>query len=695
MLPFFVLSTVLLVAAGLSSDCQYVKSKYMLSDVDTVKSCFESYTLDKSFADLIVSNLEIIGDVYPYVDIARNPPQDMQRRNVIYYQAKLAEVKKDISNSGNVISKIFRPTMKFINSFHDGHFGLSVYDPSKGKENIFSSVYGILPFFWHVLPDKNGDLKVYIGPSSIVDFPDEATLELIKNNFNAKVAVTEVDGIDAFKFFSEFFEDYDIMKTLRGSLQRTQYSTNNGFKLLSYPMEKLFTTHTVKYSDGTTFTFVVTIINTNGSRSRSDPVINPVPEVSFVSIKEERDAVEKLKHFVMKKPGSKASRSSHKYIPCGLKNDMNYIVINSFSPDDLDAFADELAECIDDFDQNDKPISVLLPMNGGGYIILEYLAFNWLFPNADFRELGAFRKTDSNEIIAVENGYALSLADVDNDCQDYTQKTVDKFWEKTDVDDLGNGVKHSRTKKGFMVYKDVMSEYFQFGLKKNIRKPTDVIVVTDGFCFSACSIFVDNVLRTGSGIVTGAGPTYPGDERFVAAQCPSAVVTTDEYFDEVKDNDEHGFYFATPVFETYNISQSESEVIPTDYDVMRIDKHLGYYDMMNLNLEDVLDHTKAVYKEFQTKCNSANQRLLMVSDKCESDDKHALDVGYACGSNGEWDDKKCLIATCEPGYYVDFESNKCVECNCDVRPPASGAATVGPVVTFMLVAIISLLNIIF
>ena len=287
-------------------------------------------------------------------------------------------------------------------------------------------------------------------------------------------------------------------------------------------------------------------------------------------------------------------------------------------------------------------------------------------PESEVRSLQSMRKTTVNDYL-IKMAFASTFSNISNDCKTLSsQEEIEQFLSQEDQDDLGDGVIHTRTKKMFVIFSSLLRRFERFSLKRHPRKPTDIIVATDGLCFSACCMFADNCIASGSAIVTGYGVSAPGDEKFVAAQCPSIVFDVDNM---LQDNEDYGISARTTLTESYLISQSMTEIIPLDYSIMRVDKHCGYNVSLEPNITELLKHTRAVYEEFKTKCNPDNERLLLVNDKCHADDPNALYSGYVCGQNGEWNKKQCKIAACKPGYAVDFETNSCVPNCCDPRVP--------------------------
>jgi len=691
-----------LVSSAATDPCDYVNTEFYLTDTDAVKECFDTATVPQDFVDEIYKTLQTIGDFYPYVDISRNPPGPDGYFPTVNYNDELAELKDRLDNSGLLLSEVARATQEFIAQFHDGHFSLSFAENI--TNNTFASVGSALPFIWDVENVDDSTANIYISASPMGgEFLDAETIKMINDQAEAGVAVSTVDDGDAFEFFSTFFGKYDNMKSKQGSLQYTKFASSYGFPILTYPLsdEMLFGEHNLKYTDGKEFNFHLGFANEKNEQSTRDISFKPKSYINYVSPEEEQEVLRVMRNYKPEiTPKNNHGKRDHKFIPCDHVDGMNYLVVNTFNVPNVllvEQYLNELTSCVSDFDENSDPISVILPMNGGGIVALEQFLEYLLAPNSDYRVLLSVRKTETSKKLFVDKGYASGLVD-DEKCLAYESKQeMEKMYEPSVEDDFGNGVKHVRTEKHFMAYKQVGEAYAAYALKKNIRKPTDILIATDGWCFSACSMFVMNSIRKGFGIVTGYGPTYPGDTNFVGGQCPSTVISPAAMLDDLTEgNLKHGLEFQATFTESYNISTDKNETIPGDFEILRIDKHLGYNVSINPKISDMIPYLKAVHEEFKTTCNPLNTRLFLVDSSCKVDDKNALDAGYVCGANGEWDKTQCKISTCKIGYFVDFDNNKCVESPCDIRsepvppgPSSSTSSVIYPVMAFIL-AILSI-----
>jgi len=724
MKSFFLFVLAAMVVAELSEDCQYVNATFYLTDPQRVKNCFESYTMHPAVLEAIMRNLEVIEQLYPYSDIAMNPPNDPPGYfKTINMTAEIENLRTVFAESNGVVSKVFRPLMKLINGFHDDHLNVNLIPANDSQyDTLFSSVAGFLPFWWDAVVDGDKRHITIRNPNS--RFLSNETCDLIDDFFEKGYYVASVDGGDPFEFFSKLFGEYNTGKSPQGALVHAKTLVRDWFLLLQYPLENIFDRHTLVFNDpdSTSVEFNMSFANARGVNGEPNSIkkirslFNDPP--SLVSMEKEKEIRNEIKNFKRR-----SVRQTHRILPCdtflNIGANMNYISIPTFSADER-LFLQELVECVALFDTNPYPITIILPNNGGGSLDLMELTQFLLLPSSDFRIARAMRKSERGREIGVEKEYLRGVGTAGNNetCDTLESKSAaEAFWEKTFVDDLGNGITHKRTGKGLKDDKDLEQMLLPYRMTKNVRKPTDIIVATDGFCFSACAFFVYNVIRAGAGIVTGFGATNPGDELFAAAQCPSSVTNLDKYFDDLSNNSVYGLATRSTTTESFEITPNMNESIPGDYTILRIDVHSGYYDDYDkrnfAHVLNLLRKTAIVRDQFTTKCNSNNKRLRFISDEpCKTNKPYAVMGGYACGSNGEWDDSVCKVAKCQEGYVVDFENDKCIPNPCDIRydpasshsesfssaPPRSSSVNsssfICPMMAFILILIISIINVV-
>jgi len=661
---FMLLAT--LVVADVTEDCATIADKntyYLFPGV--VQNCYENYIISPEIPRAIIRTLHLIHDVYPFTDAAMKPPSGHEDYFKEWnFTSELENLTETLATSGNVASKVFPPTMRFIKGFRDSGFNLDVNQVDGLYENIFASVYAVIPFWWHVVVD--GEERRVVADTPEGSFLGMSQADTMRYLFNEGYYIKTIDGIDAFEYLTNFISEFSYMKSPQGHLYQTLGYTTEGFEfpILSYPFDDLFASHTLVYSDepSTTINYRFGFIHALGAQSTNRNKIT-----------EEMEVWKAIENFQ-----NSSGSEYHDCVPCGsvaFNNGevMNYIKITSFSPSftyacDARLYVQELQECMSDFDENDNPIAVILADNAGGSVTLAALTQFLLMPKSDFRITAAMRKTELTEKIASDilKGFNFSL---DTEKCDSDSNFTD-FWKDTETDSFGDGVTHQRTKKTTLDFKSTMKKMYPYRLQKHVRKPTDIVVATDGYCLSECALFVDNVIRSGAGIVAGFGPTIPGEELFAAGQCPSISIDPAVLFpDELGNLSTLGLSFSTPIFETYDASGNDP--YPRDYNIYLTDAHTGYTDeyveRSTTHTENLVNKTHDVYELFKTKCNPNNKRLIFVTDQCNSAKPNATLSGYACNDNGEWDTSACKVAACADGYVVDFKTDSCVLNPCDYR----------------------------
>jgi len=685
--------------------CEYVSSHFILENVSAVRDCFNThvFSTNKNFTSSLLQQIEWALELYPYVDIAKNPPSHPSQE---YYgkvnaTEALNNLRNSLENSGNVVSKVFRPLKKFFASFRDGHFDYQRISNSAYANDVFFQVGYAVPFSWNYLPDSNGVFHVYIPGIDSNAYLKEIDQNHLDQLVSGGIYVESIDGKDAFEYLSNFFGDKMNRRSLQGRLHQTRrYSILGPYILDDPPEDDIFSQHVLKLSNGEEYPFNIRFVNQRNRNSKETLPLLTEKSMHDITFDREIEILESLRSY---QPKFVKDIKDNKYVYCINLTGVNYMSIHSFSADST-VFLDELFTCVKVFDENDHPIVLDLPGNGGGSISLAVYTFGLLSPYADYTFPFAVRRTDKMKDIAHEGGFGEKVYLYSEKCaaQNMKGKSLNSFWNSEEIDDYGNGVLHNRTKLFYIPYFS-QSEKNKYSLTKHVRKPTDIIVITDGLCFSACSMLVNQFIETGSAIIAGVGFTNPGDEMFVASQCPSSVVSLHDVMNCKSQEDDTGLSIRVTITETFSRPEDKKTMIPRDYTISRIDANLGVYPNYTAlyqtydqsSYQAVLTNSYKLHELFKSYCNSANQRVFYVTDNCSSSDPHAKFVGYSCGSDGKWNISSCKISACENGYRVDFINNKCLKNDCDFQKNPSNnnkliiGVTIGVIIgVFILIIII-------
>ncbi|EDR24957.1 hypothetical protein EDI_224520, partial [Entamoeba dispar SAW760] len=145
---------------------------------------------------------------------------------------------------------------------------------------------------------------------------------------------------------------------------------------------------------------------------------------------------------------------------------------------------DTITECIDLFDSNNYPIQVIFPKNGGGYIIYS----QWIEKRYHHMMINFIKK-----------GYAVNLYEPET-----CQRRRGKFISSVPLLNLFS-LGELYTKPNIIKYGDVEHKITQPSIEvfpkkkimKNPRKPTEIVVYTDSYCYSACSLVTKGLKELG------------------------------------------------------------------------------------------------------------------------------------------------------------------------------------------------------
>jgi len=145
--------------------------------------------------------------------------------------------------------------------------------------------------------------------------------------------VEKVDDIDAYDFFSGILGKVNPMKSPKGRFHLALRYSLSGCFLLQYPADDkiLFDTHTLHFSDGSSFEFKMGFINRLVStRDETEPedLLSNV-----VSFEKEIESIKRIHNRGnVLKESNRVSPRDDLPISCSVKDDINVLTVSSFNP---------------------------------------------------------------------------------------------------------------------------------------------------------------------------------------------------------------------------------------------------------------------------------------------------------------------------------------------------------------------------
>ena len=348
-------------------------------------------------------------------------------------------------------------------------------------------------------------------------------------------------------------------------------------------------------------------------------------------------------------------------------NKINVFYQNSFSPEDFYDYENVMYDCFSKFYSNDYKIVIIEDQNGGGYSELCIPFTQYVRPNILKPNIGSMRSSKliyKNFFINDENLNPET-------CFPYTEK-----------DDLLNGIKdqysedvsHQRTKniEIFNIYeKKIMEKKRREYLEGKVKKPTEVIVFTDGYSFSCTSVFIKGLQVHGSAILVGYN-SRPDlvEEKYDASQSNSAVETF-SHSEHIQNLDKLGFSSRITFSEEFDPNDKGTPKTPMEFQIYPVDEvsniYLKYEDSKYDRFIKEAQRIFGKYNDLDNgQCNPNNKLLFYQTSDCDS--KLGIEKGhggYLCGSNGKWDKNNCIATYCDKGYILNDDRTKCIEDPCE------------------------------
>jgi hypothetical protein len=211
------------------------------------------------------------------------------------------------------------------------------------------------------------------------------------------------------------------------------------------------------------------------------------------------------------------------------EEEINIFYITTFLPKDKDAFIENIENCyFNFFDKNKYPILVISHLNEGGYVYLSQLFLGIISPllsinmyKGRIRLTDSFKETD-DIIYYIETNLTNS-----NNCLHTNYEQLKKNYVKVDY---GDNIQQDLSEMFFLNNITIHNRIENWRKKMNYkRKPTEILIFTDGYSFSAASLFMQYLQRSGGAIIASylGNPNYidRDDIPFDISQSPSPVFT--------------------------------------------------------------------------------------------------------------------------------------------------------------------------
>ena len=598
----------------------------------------------------LINNLIKIFERYVFLDIIKNPPQPKNKENY-YNKVDIIEELKLVKKGKRPFLDFYRDIRTIIDKCQDRHLFFYINENFEDYSFLQNSLL-ISPIYLYIY---NKNVYSFINDNYPLNFMED--LNILENQ-----PIKSINGISPFEYIQNFNDRFLKYKSPQAQFVSNLIDLNNPFSLVYLPLDiKNLTNITIIYDDNTSMKFDYRV------EFRSNLAIY----VNYFLYKFEQFFYENFNMFDME--WDLTLENGKLKCLVDYENKVNVIYQNTFHVSDLKEGAKFFDDCFTNFDNNNYPIIIIENYNSGGYGSLADYLISYINLNKTTTIYSSYRYNEQIEkyISPLYSLKTIETCEFENNTYLFNSSYIE---DNYGLNSKKEEIKHKRTK--IFDYSSVNENFFSSFRKKakNIRKPNEIIIYTDGYSYSATSDFIKETQLKGGAIIVGYGGN-PFLNTFDASQSPSAVhCTCSKESKEMEDNlsleiESLGFSLTYTIMESFSElddenNNSNKSNIPLEYQIQEIDERInifnGYYD---LKYQNFIDEAKKIFKKYETKCNPKNKNLLLINENCNNIGPH-MHGGFPCDENGYWNKKICVPSYCDIGFIYDKKKNKCIKDVC-------------------------------
>ena len=673
--------------------CYFTQSEDMIYNVNQVFKFLDLDGLENDEYESILQNIsKIFENSYAFYDIAKKPPQPSFNKRY-HMSIDLKERFNNLKVKDINIYEFYQKIKSVLADLKDPHIGLFF------KDNYIED-FSILSPFMYYIQEYNGKKRMFascISDSYLKYFKDYNNIyEFCVTYYN--LPIKSINGIDPFEYISNFGGNYLSTKNPHGTFTYKMYY-NNDLPLSEYPLtQKELEQLIVVFEDDENKEETI-IINTEYMIHSTIDIYEEIKEKKLRNLDEgrrvrskyyskNRKNMEKDREKREKKRNKKSkffdgsqskrnlqeqftwSYNAEDMFMCAVDetNKINFYYIESFEPNDRNYFKEVIKNCAELIDGNTYPIVVVNQLNNGGYISLAQLFMGVLSPLIPINLFkGRLRVTESLKDTNEINNYINSNLTNINTCQKQTFKHLLK-------DSVTPNYCENRLSQMFYLNNAKLHDEIENirYYMKNKRKPTEILILTDGYSFSSSAFYIKYLQKMGGAIVAGYFGNPYNSEVFDSSQSPSPIFTSGLLNDfnpneNINLNKDYRIILEFPGIQSfYGVDDKD---IPLEYEVTPVDIRLDIYSGFDQNsLQNFIYNSQSILDNIKSKCFPSNKNLIMFSDECDNRFENSYTHGgFTCNENGEWS-KVCVAAYCDLGYSFDQKNKKCIKDVCSSIP---------------------------
>ena len=539
------------------NDYEIIEKEDFFNEMDSIKKTPEEYKK-------IINSFKTIFQSYVFLDIAKSPPKIEEIENYHTPYDLINEFDKINTDETDFYTFYGNITSATCGKTKDGHIAINFINKEISLYNAFF-VFPIIPV---VDKGSDGEIKMYAQMSL-----EEENYEYFKNgNYllnilkkNINEPIKNLNGQDPFDFITDFFDEYQNLR----SKHATYTSIFNSFPVFYfylYPISKdNLNNFTIEFENGDKVSTDLLIMKKVSNNLK----LNNLKKINIFNssydTKFENYLMNKFKNYKNKRTNVKINfindliKFENKYkitnnffskkikkfrnrnlinwnvileddsVKCYVDNNkkMNVLVTNTFMSDDEDyliQFILTYRKCFNLFTKNEYPLTIILDQNGGGDSYLATTLAQLTQKTISFIDTLTLKFSENLKYTLNYSEYYLEI----DTCDLVKKEDFLTNYENIKYDNI-----ESKITRPYFFMGDWVSTIKYEKNPVKFRKPTEIIIYTDGYSFSSGSCFTKILSINGGGIIVGYNGNPKIDKKeFDDSQSNTGIISK-EYLEEI------------------------------------------------------------------------------------------------------------------------------------------------------------------
>ena len=646
--------------------------------------------ISEEYCNYVISNLTaLLNDGYVFLDFLKAPIQPEGKDDYFIKVDLISELNK-INKKERTFYDFYVDIQNVLNKARDGHLNIIV---SKTPNNFPLNIYYFcLPFYYRVkeiFDDNNKVIDAYLT----IEYNNDI-LCTCDNEIRDKILllqgkkILKINSLDPYEYFEEISKKGYITHSSQGKFIKMLDSISE-LTPDYYPLKKEDLKVSIQF-DGEKEEFLIEY------QFEEIPFFTQEFKEYYLDEKKkyyknnirfpkfkELELDFKIKKGLINKRNLKDIEDNKEEdfwqfqdnegkIKCRVDEDNHFNILyqRSFSSNDFDNYEDIMYKCFSLFYSNEYKLIIIEDRNEGGKAELCNPCLQYVCPKILKPTISTLKSTSllyktfflSDEMLNPET------------CFPYTEKDKILDGKEEIYSDGIDTVLHKKTKEidlyNIFEKKIIERKRIEFLKKEKTKKPTEILVFTDGAAFGCGSEFIRGLQTYGFGIIVGFN-SKPGLNKsdFDASQSNSRAEKF-EHSEYAKNLEKLGFIPLITYTEKFDPNDKASSKIPMEFKAYPADEIVDIYlQYNNKEYNRFIEAAKAIFDKYNNlengKCNPDNKFLFYETRDCDAklkiDKAHG---GYLCGSNGKWNTSNCIAAYCEEGYILSDNRTKCIRDPC-------------------------------